>query len=361
MLSLDSDFQSGISFLDKLYPKGVNRPGVYGIIAPTGVGKSVLSGMIVLDTILHRYSYGKDVSDVRPWVHFDLHNGDGLYKERMAGRAKEWRQAILENMNVMRKSAVFREYVHTEAEFYADFTRFLGPQIFSYTDVFGKTMTEIFADLALCSYTLKQETLESRHLGGIIIDGAPNVWYAILPTVSYSEYDFLKVHLPRFLRVLSCLYKCPVWVTHQVTGEACDKDAIDLLHHRDARSCKDFAESFDACFVLGNHNPDPENSVFTIRCTHGVSFAEQKKMCLLKFRDGGHSIEEVEAQVADAKTRMWKPKSSPKALMADDDQLLLDNEIRELELELREEDARHARASDNEPADVGEGSRLSVD
>lgn len=344
MLSFDSGFLSGISYLDKLYPSGVNKPGVYGIIGPTGVGKSVLSGMVGLDTVFHRYSFGEELGKVKPWVYFDLHNGMPLFRDRIYGHAKELRKAILDKLTDFRTRALFREQIPTDKEFCAHNDLFLGSNFYCFADRPDLAMFGISRELVSVRRDLGQKSLWAGSLGGIVIDGASHLWYAMESSVPYSEYDFLKVHLPMFLRKLSDLYACPVWITHQVTGEACDRDSIDLLHHRDARGCKDFAESFDACFVLGNPNPDPDNSVFTIRCTQGVSFAEQKKMCLLKFRDGGHSIEEVEAQVADAKTRMWKRKPSQGAVLSNYEHTLLDNEIRELELKSGGEAESSSRA-----------------
>ena len=79
---------TNVRFVDRLLGGGTKPVGVYGILSPTGVGKSMLACMIATDS-----STGGSVFDdttSRPtglWVWFDFHNQGPPCRERLVSHA----------------------------------------------------------------------------------------------------------------------------------------------------------------------------------------------------------------------------------------------------------------------------------
>jgi hypothetical protein len=79
----------------------------------------------------------------------------------------------------------------------------------------------------------------------------------------------MRFHIARFgmecKRELAVNFKCPVWVFHQLTGEANKRTSGTQQHYTDAAESKSFAENLVFCFALGTK--DESNDTLLLTCS----------------------------------------------------------------------------------------------
>jgi RecA/RadA recombinase len=313
-------FQSTyVPFLDKLLGGGTAPTGVYGILGPTGVGKTHLASMIASNgatsgSVLQNACLGS-----LPWVLFDIETQQALTQQRILSHsAKVKRENVWTGHTEIQAYEQERrsELPETQGRSTSELERLthvrhvMGRQLrlICQDNLFERGpdgMEYYFTDfptwIAKCITNISSDT----PLGGIVIDGVSNVWIHSQESSSMTEREFIQDFVDNFCRELSFNEQCPVWVTHQVNGTACDASPVTPLSHREAARCKTFARSLDACFVLGNPS---EDTVFAIQCTRSKSGSAKLDRLLLTHDEDFATIVETDDYVEDKRNQTWKPR-----------------------------------------------------
>lgn len=306
-----------VPFLDKLLGGGTAPHGVYGLLGPTGVGKTHLASMIATNGATCGSVFEETRRRSHLWILFDIETQWAWAEQRIFSHA-----AQVPRGNVWCGHATPQSY---ERE-----------QMAALPQKQGRLMSEVerlnYAEMALrttlapiCSDDLYEQSSDGgalkfanfldwiaelvaeysskKRLGGIVIDGVSNVFAHSKAHSSMPERKFISDFVGNFCRELSRKYRCIVWVTHQVNGTASNASPAAPLSHRDAARCKGFADSLDACFVLGC--PSIEG-VFSIQCTKSKSgFAKLDRLPLMHDEDLA-TIIEADDYVEDRYRRTWK-------------------------------------------------------
>lgn len=76
-----------VPFLDKLLGGGTARSGVYGILGPTGVGKTHLASMIATNGATCGSIFEDTCRRSLPWILFDLETPRSLAEQRILSHA----------------------------------------------------------------------------------------------------------------------------------------------------------------------------------------------------------------------------------------------------------------------------------
>ena len=61
---------------------------------------------------------------------------------------------------------------------------------------------------------------------------------------------------------LAVPYSCPVWLVHQLSGDANKRPPWSNWHYTDSAECRSFAENLDFCFVVGTMTSDGKARLF---------------------------------------------------------------------------------------------------
>jgi hypothetical protein len=312
-----------VPFLDKLLGGGTAPSGVYGILGPTGIGKTHLASMIATNGATCGSVFEDTCQQSFHWILFDIETQRSQAVKRIFSHA-----ARVKRGNVWAGHAAIQAY---EQERRADLPKKQG-RLISEVKRLARTDKVLVRQLtAICNDDLYEEhsdgvalkfknivdwidqrvneiSSDSR-LGGIVFDGVGNIWNHSLKTSLMTEREFIHDFVDNFCRELSSTKQCPVWITHQVNGTACVASPLAPLTHRDAARCKTFAHSLDACFVLGK---PAQNGIFAIQCTKSLSGSARLDRLTLTHDKDFATIVEVDDYVEDRYHQTWKqcPKSN---------------------------------------------------
>lgn len=330
-----------VPFLDKLLGGGTAPTGgVYGILGPTGVGKTHLASMIASNGATSGSVFQIACVGSLPWVLFDIETQQALTQQRILSHsAKVKRDNVWTGHTEMQAYEQERrsELPEIQGRFISERERLthvrhvMGCQVklICQDDLFKHGPDGIeyhFTDfpkwIAECITKNSSDTL----LGGIVIDGVSNVWIHSRESSSMTEREFIQDFVDNFCRELSFSEQCPVWITHQVNGTACHASPVAPLSHREAARCKTFARSLDACFVLGNPSKD---TVFAIQCTRSKSDSAKLDRLLLTFDEDFATIVETDDYVEDKHHQTWKPRPKGNSLLDQDELKTLDEMLKQ--------------------------------
>lgn len=328
---------TNVRFVDRLLGGGTKPVGVYGILSPTGVGKSMLACMIAADSATGGSVFDDTTS--RPtglWVWFDFHNQGPPCRERLVSHAAR-----------ISRDQVFQQDLSVE-DYESSYMKML-PQVDGQvmpaaerrrraTECINRQLQLIAQDpddipvlefatpvgIAMQLHSLSQQ----RSIEGVVIDGVPNVWNRVADATNLSEREFLQRFVERDCRIIAKRFQCPVWVTHQISGAASSAPPTAPLSHRDAARCKTFADSLDACLVMGTLS-DPD-SIFSIQCTKGDRNLVSRERILLKHDDVLSSIVEAKDYVEDRRNKTWKKVAGSRPLLDESDKNHIEDLLKQI-------------------------------
>lgn len=317
---------TNVRFVDRLLGGGTKPAGVYGILSPTGVGKSTLACMIAVDTATGGNVFDDAAS--RPdgiWIWLDFHNQQWLSQQRALSHAARisHEQVWQENLNIEEyETAYMKMLPHIGGKIVPATERkrraieCINRQLLLISDGPNHLHAQELATPARIKGYLHLQS-KIRPVAGIVIDGASHVWYESLCATNLSEREFLQRFVEQDCRMMAKHFQCPVWVTHQIRGAASGVPPTTALSHRDAAGCKTFTNSMDACLVMGTAS-DPDG-VFSIRCTKGDRKIVSRKRILLKHDDVFSTIVEAKDYVEDRHNKTWKKTPGSQPLLNESD------------------------------------------
>lgn len=98
-----------------------------------------------------------------------------------------------------------------------------------------------------------------RECGMVVIDYAGVMIDRYMSTNEVEEANrrtLLKSVANHVKTRIADAFNCPVWIMHQLSGDANSRGEGARMHHTDAAECKAFAENMDFAFVLGSQSHD---------------------------------------------------------------------------------------------------------
>lgn len=332
---------TGIDFVDKVLGGGTKKSGVYGVIGPTGVGKSTLAAMLAVRGALRTRVTGVDEKPdllhrrKKPWALLDLRCDTANTTRLVMSYAANVDQSAFFKIVKPADSSIQNEARKS--------SRGLKTSTNGKNNSFQRTAKKLNDNLYAFSvhnvspspagilYYLKYlSDFVKCGIGGIVIDDVRLSWYAHTQEFPQNT-DGRRFYLDfvnDFCRFLSIKFRCPVWVTHQMNGIACSRRPADQFTHRDAADCKNFADQLDACLVMGT--PSEDEHVFSLRCTKGDTRAISKDLVLLKHDDHSAGLVPADNFVEDTRNKTWKRVDPAKEILSFADQEHLDNLIEDL-------------------------------
>ena len=332
---------TGIDFVDKVLGGGTQRTGVYGVIGPTGVGKSTLAAMLAVRGALRAHNAtDNEKFDLahrrnRPWALIDL-RGDTANTRRlvMSYAANVEKTAFFQTVepanspvqNETRKSGQgLKPSTKDKDNPFQRTAKILNDNLYAFS------VNNISPSPAGILYYLNSlSDFVKFGIGGIVIDDVRLSWYAHSQKFPQDtdERRFYLDFVNDFCSFLSIKFRCPVWVTHQMSGKACSRRPADQFTHRDAADCRNFADQLDACLVMGT--PSEDEQVFSLRCTKGDTRAISKEPVLLKHDSHSAGLVPADNFVRDTRNRTWTRMAQTKEILSFADQEHLDNLIEDL-------------------------------
>lgn len=334
-----------VPFLDTLLGGGTATQGVYGILGPTGIGKTHLATMVACDGATSGSIFRKNPGQTRPWLLFDLESpGDMIATRVLSHCAKVRREnivaanAIEQPYEQRRRSELINwsetliteksRLEHTKHRLHGKLLTYNADRLRQLNSGDNESSSSYFdvAEAVLrCISILKGQC--NQEPGGIVIDGVDNVWTLAQEVTPLDEREFILHFVSVFCRDLSERYRCPVWVTHQVNGTACAASPIAILSHSSAARCRRFADSLDACFVLGTATV---RNYFTIQCTKGNPDRAILRQVVLTHDQDFSSITEVKNVRKNRRHGDWDVPPTNAALSNNEELLFIDRLIAKL-------------------------------
>ena len=103
--------------------------------------------------------------------------------------------------------------------------------------------------------------------------------------------------------MLASEFGCPVWLVHQLSGEANRRAPGSKYHHTDAAEARNFGENVDFAFIIGSSN---QLDLRQLACTKHRRTSARAATVLRMHLDGG-SLEHVgDKYVIDSSTKTIK-------------------------------------------------------
>ena len=291
---------TNVGLIDRLLGGGT-RVGVYGILGPSGVGKSVLANMIAANGATGVSIFTTPLCAELPCMLFDLHNGRGRTAQRIISHIGRIRREDVwyEAEEIQEYEEERRDELPTEDDALipslgrGDLARkALHRQLHLWSDDDEQPAFSSRSTPEWITDQITNTAFHDRGIGGIVIDGVQDVWSASKDETNLSEREFLEQFVTKSCRTLARRFQCPVWITHQIESAKCGAPPTTQLTHGDAADCKSFAEMMDACLVMRTASDLNPESVFSIQCIKGDrNLVSRERISLKHDRDFSTIVE----------------------------------------------------------------------
>lgn len=324
-LTGESDGVSGVDFIDRRL--GPVRPGgqLYGLLGPIGVGKSTLGAMIAVEgakRALTRHTKGEKPG---AWIYINLDGSKADVEKLLLSHGAKIsrneldrdRDGLLTNLSTNENYHVYEtdrraELPHKEdvllgeAERLVDFSSRLQARHLRLVDLDSVEWGQATRPSQCIAEGLEYMTLVVR-IAGVVID---YVGVAVKEYIG-REYQGLSGEISQFIyecrRQIADRWNCPVWLIHQLNGEANQKKPGAMQHHRNAADCDSFGENLDACFVLGQR--DRVSGAFLLQCTK--SSIQPPEPAILRFDPHFATLRQTDDLRVDKVTSDIVPRRHP--------------------------------------------------
>ena len=344
---------TGIGFLDEMLGGGTKPAGVYGILSPTGVGKSVLATMIACNGA----AGGSIMSPQRPvrgrWFLIDLHNDNAVVQRCIS----YWSRIAWDHTDRRSENHEAPCHERERAEMMSESKRLeLGfARVFANLRLIRYHQVHMGTQLIDCpEWGLPRDECE---IGGIVVDGASHLWFHEQDTSDLYYNQYLEELVSVRLRKLAEYLNAPVWVTHHIAGHRSDARPTEILTHRDAADCKTFADSMDACVVIGTRSGNCTGDVFSIQCTKRHSIGGTQDRMLIEHDSRYAGLVPAVGWTEHRRKGVWVRVNERKPLLSASNQRLIETwmeeaqteSARDVDFQKRHREARSAKQTKSSP------------
>lgn len=274
-----------IDFLDA-FMKGQAGGEVYGLLGPTGVGKTLLGIKIVVEGAFYQQrTYVNNTKEMGHWYYVTYESPiDPDIRLRTVSYAAVVAQDVLFEGLELSTTNNLKQYelarwktaIQTGQKILGEQERINAiipklQQNLWFMDLSGALVdspgtgsngVDEIADF------LAGEQDSGKRIAGIVIDYVKIAVERQMAAegVSTSELrHYVAGYGDRAKQKLAMRFNCPVWLLHQLTGEANMRSPTSKQHHAMAAEAKNFADNLWYCFNLGTK--DQESSCCQLSCS----------------------------------------------------------------------------------------------
>lgn len=284
-------FSTGVTFLDKFMAGGQAAGEVYGILGPTGVGKTLLATQVCVESAIKELTAEKTAQDkgepceVRHWYYFTYEAPTREVRRRMMAHLSNIPVNRLENhMSVdllsdkREEGYIIKSYKGSldTKEQRSERERFKGAfkQLEKNCWVLGMDGSNPKDPHRGEGYVEELQTIlqgeidKGRKIGGIVVDYAGEACkrYMVAQGIKFDQLrHYIGMFAKQCLRLICEPFRCSAWIVHQMNTEANRRGAGSIPHHSYAAEAGNFAENMWFCFCLGTK--DAKNSACLINCS----------------------------------------------------------------------------------------------
>lgn len=273
---------TGVPFLDS-FMGGQAGGEAYGILGPTGVGKTSLGIMLAVEGSKYE-QFNRPPAEIGHWYFISYESSvESDIRLRVLSYAAQIKRDILFSGEKLSVTGDLKDYERikwndayqaglsvpgeTERLNSASYLRKnlwlvdMSGSLEENPKIGSGGVQEIVDYLAL-------EQDSGKRIAGVVID---YVGIAVKRFMSNNGvgYDLLRHYIGGYgdearMRI-AARFKCPVWLLHQLTGEANMRSPTAKQHHALAAEAKNFADNLWYCFNIGTK--DPETNTCIIHCS----------------------------------------------------------------------------------------------
>jgi hypothetical protein len=279
---------TGIPFLDAAMDGGHADGEAYGLLGPTGVGKTTLGvGICVEGAAQDRRQAEADGCDPRHWYFVTYETSAERARLKMWGYAAQLPWDSLKNFRCEDLSTDANRKPYEMRRFRSEMQAGRDPGC--ETARLRRACADLAVNVHLVDLSgsgkergrgtglveeirgilLRERDGKGRAIGGVVID------YAGLAVARHISANGLKVdqvtrhYLKSFpydcRRLIAEFFHCPVWILHQSNTEANRRGPTSAPHHSFVSEAGLFAENLDYCFCLGTK--DLRTSMCLLTCS----------------------------------------------------------------------------------------------
>jgi hypothetical protein len=303
-----------VPIIDRLLPSGIRKKGLYGIVGPSGVGKSTLALMIASDGVtcgtrgaqfdsISEFKFGKK------WCFFSHQDTDK--RLRLLSYAAQIPRLDIEN----------RVWQHPDSvRSVAGLTQ---PQVMSRKKKIEQIMNDNLytnrdsGDVHVNPFEIEKRCLEIQNrfgrVDGVVIDGLLDCCSYLEDSMSTTKasacrYSDFCTELMEYFRNIAEIFSCPVWITCQMSGSASSQKPAYPFSHKHAARFSAFGEYVDGCLVMGV--PSDQSFVFSIKCTKAQCGLLNPNQILARHDPTCTGVIEANNYVEDRYRKNWVLKNS---------------------------------------------------
>jgi len=278
---------TGISFIDSLLDGGVKNGDVNIILGPTGVAKTLLGVQLATEYAKRQYAIENNNGKGKLSLIFSYEDDLQSIRIRImscAARIHRYRLETLFNLDQLSTTGNLQPY---ESQFYdqqgiydqklrlGEKERYSAAAVWvnefmRVVDFSGSTVTSVGGSGGIPEIAGTIDMICdmcNRQVGLVIIDWAGMSVRRYLRLE--GRIDRLSIELIDYVdnvsKQIANKYNCPVWVLHQLRGQANKKPPTVVLDHTDAEWCSSFAVNATNALVLGTK--DRETSTCLLAAT----------------------------------------------------------------------------------------------
>ena len=289
---------TNVPFLDYLLGGGTLSQGVYGIIGPTGVGKTTLATMIAVSSVVGESVATGEGDSARPWLWFDFESPRQTAMCRALSHGAQVVRSLEIDGGARRGLEEARGRLTRAKDLLPKRLRLLAREDLPLDTGLMRCRVSGFQPVE----EIIMNSAGNIPWGGVVIDGLNNVWGYEKMHTDLDERRFIREFGDTISRRLASKLNCPVWLTHQASGSSCADSPLEQLSHENASICKQFAESLDACFALGTAD---DQGRFALQCVWKTSDRLKCNKIIVQHHETIASIVDVLNCVGDPLRRRW--------------------------------------------------------
>ena len=318
----------GVPFLDRFLEGGHQGGQQYGLLGPIGVGKTTLGTMIASQGALREKAAADRGEAWGVWCIVSVDTPIEVVQQLVLSDLGRISRQEHKSIDYKKLCSGLQGYEHDhiaeiphkdgvplgEQQRYEEVCKLFGRQL----NLLDFLPEDFMSDpVSVISNRLENELGNANYIAGIVVDYVGLIMNRHLRD-SDIPAQWRAGRFKKFVEESRCRlaqkFGCPVWLIHQLNGNANKRSPVARQHHRDAKETKHFGDHLDYCFVLGTQ--DPNSRCFTLECTKALTPPIHSERVILEIDRDFAILRESKAMLDFTSQRIHRGKSS---VMTNDD------------------------------------------